>query len=134
MTVPLEKLLRELAPQVLGALVRRYGHFDTAEDAKAYLHRSGRTARAGAAGIVVSLVPNTDRRTVARMQRMLEIPGPLTSPDLAALGVLVSQCGPGVERKQPSIAVQQSKPTAQIARTRQGCSATSASGQIRYQG
>jgi RNA polymerase sigma factor (sigma-70 family) len=25
--------LRELAPQVLGALVRRYGHFDTAEDA-----------------------------------------------------------------------------------------------------
>ncbi|MCM2576097.1 RNA polymerase sigma factor [Streptomyces meridianus] len=26
-------LLRRLAPQVLGALVRRYGHFDTAEDA-----------------------------------------------------------------------------------------------------
>ncbi|MEV4566839.1 sigma-70 family RNA polymerase sigma factor [Nonomuraea sp. NPDC049419] len=28
-----EHLLRELAPQVLGALVRRYGHFATAEDA-----------------------------------------------------------------------------------------------------
>src|ERR1700761_5901747 len=28
-----EDLLRQLAPQVLGALVRRYGHFDTAEDA-----------------------------------------------------------------------------------------------------
>ena len=28
-----EDLLRELAPQVLGALVRRYGHFDIAEDA-----------------------------------------------------------------------------------------------------
>jgi RNA polymerase sigma factor (sigma-70 family) len=28
-----EDLLRELAPQVLGALVRRLGHFDTAEDA-----------------------------------------------------------------------------------------------------
>ena len=28
-----EDPLRELAPQVLGALVRRYGHFDTAEDA-----------------------------------------------------------------------------------------------------
>ncbi len=28
-----EDLLRELAPQVLGALVRRYGHFDAAEDA-----------------------------------------------------------------------------------------------------
>ncbi|MEV5962201.1 DUF6596 domain-containing protein [Kribbella sp. NPDC051952] len=33
MTIALEDLLRELAPQVLGALVRRYGHFDTAEDA-----------------------------------------------------------------------------------------------------
>ncbi|SCF13420.1 RNA polymerase, sigma subunit, ECF family [Micromonospora coriariae] len=30
---PVEDLLRTLAPQVLGALVRRYGHFDTAEDA-----------------------------------------------------------------------------------------------------
>ncbi|HEY5853148.1 MAG TPA: sigma-70 family RNA polymerase sigma factor [Aldersonia sp.] len=28
-----EDLLRRLAPQVLGALVRRFGHFDTAEDA-----------------------------------------------------------------------------------------------------
>lgn len=28
-----EDLLRALAPQVLGAVVRRYGHFDTAEDA-----------------------------------------------------------------------------------------------------
>ncbi len=30
---PLEDLLRELAPQVLGPLVRRYGGFDTCEDA-----------------------------------------------------------------------------------------------------
>jgi RNA polymerase sigma factor (sigma-70 family) len=29
----LEDLLRQLAPQVLGALVRHFGHFDTAEDA-----------------------------------------------------------------------------------------------------
>src|SRR2546423_273309 len=29
----IEALLRRLAPQVLGAVVRRYGHFDTAEDA-----------------------------------------------------------------------------------------------------
>ncbi|NEA35262.1 sigma-70 family RNA polymerase sigma factor [Streptomyces sp. SID13031] len=34
MSEPVEEdLLRESAPQVLGALVRRYGHFDTAEDA-----------------------------------------------------------------------------------------------------
>jgi RNA polymerase sigma factor (sigma-70 family) len=31
--VGVEDLLRELAPQVLGALVRRYGHFDACEDA-----------------------------------------------------------------------------------------------------
>jgi RNA polymerase sigma factor (sigma-70 family) len=30
---PAGDMLRELAPQVLGALVRRYGHFDAAEDA-----------------------------------------------------------------------------------------------------
>ena len=28
-----EDLLRQSAPQVLGAVVRRYGHFDAAEDA-----------------------------------------------------------------------------------------------------
>jgi RNA polymerase sigma factor (sigma-70 family) len=32
-TAGLEGLLRALAPQALGAVVRRYGHFDTAEDA-----------------------------------------------------------------------------------------------------
>ena len=32
-TEDVEDLLRRLAPQVLGALVRRYGHFDMAEDA-----------------------------------------------------------------------------------------------------
>ncbi|HVV19835.1 MAG TPA: sigma factor, partial [Pseudonocardiaceae bacterium] len=33
MTTSVEPLLRELAPQVLGSLVRRYGRFDTCEDA-----------------------------------------------------------------------------------------------------
>jgi len=32
-TTPFEGLVRDLAPQVLGALVRRYGGFDTCEDA-----------------------------------------------------------------------------------------------------
>ena len=60
-------------------------HYDTPEDGKAYLHRSGRTARAGAAGLVVSLVGHGDTRTVARMQRELEIPAPMTPPDFTAL-------------------------------------------------
>ena len=54
----IEDLLRRLAPQVLGAVVRRYGHFDTAEDAVqeallaaaqpvAARRRPGRTRAAG---------------------------------------------------------------------------------------
>ncbi|HET8915850.1 MAG TPA: sigma-70 family RNA polymerase sigma factor, partial [Propionibacteriaceae bacterium] len=31
--IDVENLLRQLAPQALGAVVRRYGHFDVAEDA-----------------------------------------------------------------------------------------------------
>ncbi len=31
--IVVEDLLRQFAPQVLGSLVRRYGHFDLAEDA-----------------------------------------------------------------------------------------------------
>jgi superfamily II DNA/RNA helicase len=65
-------------------------HFDTPEDEKAYLHRSGRTARAGAAGVVVSFVPHADRRSVARMQRVLDIHGKLTHPDLDGLAELIA--------------------------------------------
>jgi superfamily II DNA/RNA helicase len=60
-------------------------HFDIPEDEKAYLHRSGRTARAGAAGVVVSLVPHAERRMIARMQRALDISAPVTAPDVDAL-------------------------------------------------
>ena len=37
-----------LAPEVLGALVRRYGHFDACEDAVQEALRGGRGAVAGA--------------------------------------------------------------------------------------
>ncbi|HEY3681832.1 MAG TPA: DUF6596 domain-containing protein [Streptosporangiaceae bacterium] len=44
-----EDLLRTLAPQVLGAVVRRYGHFDTAEDAvqEALIAAAGQWPRDG---------------------------------------------------------------------------------------
>jgi superfamily II DNA/RNA helicase len=42
-------------------------HFDPPADAKAYLHRSGRTARAGASGTVVSFVDRSQVREVERM-------------------------------------------------------------------
>lgn len=48
-TTEVEDLLRLHAPQVLGALVRRYGHFDTAEDAvqEALLAAAGQWASQG---------------------------------------------------------------------------------------
>ncbi|WP_020671343.1 DEAD/DEAH box helicase [Amycolatopsis nigrescens] len=42
-------------------------HVDPAADHKDYLHRAGRTARAGASGVVVTLVTHDQRRTVRRM-------------------------------------------------------------------
>ena len=42
-------------------------HFDPPNDHKDYLHRSGRTARAGACGTVVSFVEHQQARDVARM-------------------------------------------------------------------
>ena len=44
-------------------------HFDLPEDGKTYLHRSGRTARAGADGLVVTLVLNEETRDANILQR-----------------------------------------------------------------
>jgi len=43
-------------------------HFDPPNDHKDYLHRSGRTARAGADGTVVALVQPEQLREVQRLQ------------------------------------------------------------------
>jgi superfamily II DNA/RNA helicase len=44
-------------------------HFDPPADPKAYLHRSGRTARAGASGAVVTIVTPRQVGTVTQLQR-----------------------------------------------------------------
>ena len=63
-------------------------HFDAPEDRKAYLHRSGRTARAGQGGVVVSLVLPEQARETGRMQRQLGLEQPITEVDLAAIAWL----------------------------------------------
>jgi len=49
-------------------------HFDPPEDHKDYVHRSGRTARAGAAGVVVSLVVPEKVSMVKGLQKSLDLP------------------------------------------------------------
>ncbi|HEX2369933.1 MAG TPA: DEAD/DEAH box helicase [Acidimicrobiia bacterium] len=61
-------------------------HFDPPVDAKTYLHRSGRTARAGASGVVVSMVSGDQARAVGRIQKELGLVGPLRHPVATELG------------------------------------------------
>ncbi len=60
-------------------------HFDPPGDHKDYLHRSGRTARAGATGTVVSLVTGEQQATVRRMQKTLDLRVPIETPQVANL-------------------------------------------------
>ncbi len=60
-------------------------HFDPPEDDKTYLHRSGRTARAGASGVVVSMVVGKVAKQVKGLQKDLGLPTETSGPDLAGL-------------------------------------------------
>ena len=60
-------------------------HYDLPNDHKAYRHRSGRTARAGKAGIVISLVPPDQVRDLQHIKRRLGLRQPITGVDLAAI-------------------------------------------------
>jgi superfamily II DNA/RNA helicase len=56
-------------------------HYDPPADHTTYIHRSGRTARAGAGGLVVSLVQHHDVRDVRTMQRKVGLDVALSDPD-----------------------------------------------------
>ena len=52
-------------------------HYDPPSDAKTYVHRSGRTARAGESGVVVSLVLWTEELEVRKLLRRLGMKQPI---------------------------------------------------------
>jgi superfamily II DNA/RNA helicase/cold shock CspA family protein len=60
-------------------------HFDPPTDHATYLHRSGRTARAGASGIVISFVDTSDRSVATSLQRKLGIRPTFAPPSAASL-------------------------------------------------
>lgn len=55
-------------------------HFDPVDEDSAYIHRSGRTARAGALGQVVSFVDPSQVRLVKAMKRRLELSQEISAP------------------------------------------------------
>jgi superfamily II DNA/RNA helicase len=52
-------------------------HYDPPEDHKTYLHRSGRTARAGESGVVVTLVLWNQRLEVEKLQKRIGVTAPI---------------------------------------------------------
>jgi superfamily II DNA/RNA helicase len=69
-------------------------HFDPPEDEKAYVHRSGRTGRAGAGGTVLTLVTDDVTSAVRVMQKALGFARGAGAPDLRTLGAVVAQLTP----------------------------------------
>ena len=57
-------------------------HWDPPENGKAYKHRSGRTARAGATGTIVSLLQKKDKGKYKRIQKEVGINVGITDPIL----------------------------------------------------
>jgi superfamily II DNA/RNA helicase len=62
-------------------------HFDPPAENSTYLHRSGRTARAGATGNVVSLLDGSQKKDARKMQRGIGIDEPLTDPNVNELEI-----------------------------------------------
>jgi len=94
---PVEGLLRRLAPQVLGALVRRHGDFDACEDAvqEALVAAAAQWPDAGVPEhpaawlrvVATRRLVDEQRRTAARRRRE-ELVAPTEAVDLADVGVL----------------------------------------------
>jgi superfamily II DNA/RNA helicase len=70
-------------------------HYDPPADHKDYVHRSGRTARAGEGGVVVSMVQRDQVKELTKFQRQIKLNEPFIEPDVAAMREL----SPGPDNK-----------------------------------
>ena len=55
-------------------------HYDPPDDGKAYKHRSGRTARAGQTGVVISFIKGNEQRINSRIQKQVGIRKRFSNP------------------------------------------------------
>ena len=60
-------------------------HYDLPADDKDYVHRSGRTGRAGETGLVIALVGGEDMQAAKRLQTKLQLPRNIDAPNIAAV-------------------------------------------------
>ena len=99
-------------------------HVDPPVEHKAYLHRSGRTARAGAEGVVVTVATDSQRGEVKDLLRKAKVTAPLepVTASHAAVAELVGERAPHVT--PAPVQVQQQRP----ARTGGGESASGGRG------
>jgi superfamily II DNA/RNA helicase len=72
-------------------------HYDPPEDHKTYVHRSGRTARAGAGGVVVSMLTSDQMKDARAVMRKIDLNEPITEPSIDYIRALASG-GPKPER------------------------------------
>jgi superfamily II DNA/RNA helicase len=77
-------------------------HFDLPEDPKDYVHRSGRTGRAGATGTVVALVPDDGLRAARALQRAAGRTEAIEPPDLDRLSTAVVPATPPASATPPA--------------------------------
>ena len=93
-------------------------HYDLPGSEKDYVHRSGRTGRAGAAGIVVSLIDRTLAPAGEDLQRKLGFERRLHRPDIAALADKTHDAQPAPAGATSTIAKSKPRPNTAPSRTR----------------
>ena len=72
-------------------------HFDPPADHTDYVHRAGRTGRAGADGNVVSLITHDQRADSGQMRRRLGLFATISSPDVPSLALVATAPRPRAE-------------------------------------
>ncbi|TCK66206.1 DEAD/DEAH box helicase [Curtobacterium sp. PhB136] len=109
-------------------------HVDPPTEHKAYLHRSGRTARAGSSGDVVTVVMPAERRDVAQMMRKaaIKVTPQQVTPNSAPVAQLVGEIAP--IRHVAEAPVQQQQPRRQQSASSSSSDSTGGRGRARGRG